>query len=265
MADVLDDIARQTLDDVKRRKISIPESILKDRIRHQRKVISFEKSLNQPQRITVIAELKQASPSAGVIRVEGDLPGRVDGYARGGASALSILTEEHYFRGSPQILEMTRERVSIPILRKDFIVDHYQVEESRALGADAVLLITTLLEQRLGEFITHVEDLGMSAFVELHDERDLDIALQCNARVIGVNNRNLRTLNVNPLNAERLIPQIPKSQGLVVVESGVKEPSQMKEFYQWGARAVLIGETLMRDPDAEKIVRQFVDAGKMSS
>lgn len=222
---------------------------------------SFEKALRRRGAIAVIAELKQASPSAGVIRKELDIPGRIKAYVNGGAAALSILTEEHYFHGSPHLLEEARSLTALPILRKDFIVDPYQIFETKTLGADAVLLITRLLPGNLlRDFIAQAAEVGLEALVEVHDELELDLALTSGARVIGINNRDMRTLRVDCSNAERLLAKAPKSGVTYVVESGIKASSELPRLKSLGAHAVLIGETFMRAENPEELVKEFSQA-----
>lgn len=211
----------------------------------------------------LIAELKQASPSAGLIRKETDLPARLAAYERGGASALSILTEESYFHGSPQLLDLARRTVRLPLLRKDFIVDPCQIIESASLGADAILLIAAILtDSQLKEFLGLARENGLDALLEIHSEKELERALSAGASLIGINNRDLRTLEIDAGTAARLLPLVPKPGCTVVVESGVKEPCELERFHRSGAHAVLIGEALMRSPDPESLVRRFVEAGR---
>jgi indole-3-glycerol phosphate synthase len=221
---------------------------------------AFASALRKPDGLSIIAELKQASPSAGVIRQESNLAGRIQGYTKGGASALSILTEEYYFHGSPYVLELARKETDLPILRKDFIIDPYQVEESRHMGADALLLITTLLPPSLlQEMLAHCREVGLEALVETHDEKDLEKALKVGAETLGINHRNLRTLQMDMSLSERLLPMVPKDGKTVVIESGITKPQELARLRKAGAHAVLIGETLMRDPNPEAIVRSFVN------
>lgn len=263
MADVLEDIVAHTRKRVEVQKQQIPSSQLEQRLKSQKPARPFAQALRRPGGLTLIAELKPASPSAGMIRPENDPTARIQAYARGGAAALSILTEEFYFQGSPHNLELARRHTNLPLLRKDFIVDRYQIEESRALGADAVLLIATLLPGTLlNEFLSHARDAGLESLVEVHDEADLDSALKAGATLIGVNSRNLRTLTVDLRISKKLAALIPKPGETLVAESGIRRPDQLAEIRQWGFDAVLIGETLMRDPDPERIVASFVRAGK---
>jgi indole-3-glycerol phosphate synthase len=258
MADFLKDVEARTRERVEAQRRQVPLEQL--RRNHQSKDAwrPFGKALNKPGKVTVIAELKQASPSAGVIKMENDIPGRVAAYTKGGAAALSILTEEYYFHGSPHLLEAARTQTALPLLRKDFIIDSYQIEESRSLGADALLLIAALLPGgKLKEFIMETRAAGLDALVEVHDDSDLERAIEAGASIIGVNNRNLRSLKVDTATSARLVPRIPKAGKTIVIESGIREPEQLKDFQKWGAHSVLIGETLMRSTDPEAAVRSF--------
>lgn len=256
MADFLKEVELRTRERLEVQKKQMPREKLR---RYERRLAGrFESALRLPGHVAVIAELKQASPSAGVIREEGDIAGRIRGYTRGGAAALSILTEEHYFRGSPHLLEAARQHTTLPLLRKDFIIDPYQFEESLSLGADAILLIVALLTgSKLKEFIEQTAELGLDALVEVHDEGEMERAMLAGARIIGINNRNLRTLKVDMDTAKRLVPVLANQGKVIVVESGIREPAQLRDCHRWGADAVLIGEALMRNADAEAAVRQF--------
>ena len=261
MADFLEEVAASTRQrvDVQKAQISIEQ--LKKRIKQETPKRAFQKSLHQPGKVALIAELKQASPSAGVIRKEQDIPGRIKAYTKGGAAALSILTEENYFHGSPYLLEEARGLTHLPLLRKDFIIDPYQIVESKNLGADAILLIASLLPgDLLRDFIAQAEAIGLETLVEAHDERDLERAVEAKAPVIGINNRNLRTLRVDLSNAEKLLAKAPKKGFTFVVESGIKLPSELPHLKALGAHAVLIGETFMRADDPEKTVKEFAQA-----
>jgi indole-3-glycerol phosphate synthase len=263
MPDILEQIAEKTRERLKAQKLRAPIAELRRQLGGKTPVPLFAQALQRSGGVAVIAELKQASPSAGVIRQEADLAGRIQAYARGGAAALSILTEESFFRGSPAILELARKSTDLPLLRKDFILDPYQVEESRLLGADALLLIATLLSpDQLKELLAHCREVGIDALVETHDEIDLDKALNAGATLIGINHRNLRTLQMDLSISTRLLPRLPKSGVTVVIESGIKHPGELPGFKRLGAHAVLIGETLMRQAQPEPAVRAFVDAGR---
>jgi indole-3-glycerol phosphate synthase len=263
MPDVLEQIVEKTRERLKVQKRRLPLADLEKQLAGRKPARPFSSSLRRSDGLAVIAELKQASPSAGVIREETDLAGRIQAYARGGAAALSILTEEYFFHGSPYILEQARKATDLPILRKDFIVDSYQVEETRHMGADALLLITTLLPPSLlKELLDHTREVGLDALVETHDAADVEKALTAGATLIGINHRNLRTLQMDMTTAQRLLPIIPKEGRTIVVESGIKKPEEAERFRQLGAHAVLIGETLMRQADPEEAVRSFAQAGR---
>jgi indole-3-glycerol phosphate synthase len=260
MADFLEEVAAKTRQRVEMQKATVPLDQLKKRLKKKEAARPFQQSLRQGG-IALIAELKQASPSAGVIHKENNIPQRIQAYMRGGAAALSILTEEDYFHGSPQLLEECRGLTQLPILRKDFIIDPYQIVESRYLGADALLLITSLLPgPLLRDFINQATEAGLETLVEVHDDRDLEEALAAQATIIGINNRNLRTLRVDLHNAERLLVKVPKKGITLVVESGIKSPSELPHLKALGAHAVLIGETFMRAEDPEKTVKEFAQA-----
>jgi indole-3-glycerol phosphate synthase len=260
VADFLEEVAAKTRQRLQVQKARWSMDDLKKHL-GKAKNRSFAKALRKPGGVALIAEIKQASPSAGVIRMEGDIARRIEAYAKGGAAALSILTEEDYFHGSTNMLETIRMLTELPILRKDFIIDPYQIVESKALGADAILLITSLLVGPiLRDFIDKANALELDALVEVHDENDLEQALYAKAALIGINNRNLRTLRVDTSNAERLLSKAPKKGITFVVESGIKSPSELPRLRLLGAHAVLIGESLMRAEDPEKLTKEFVQA-----
>jgi indole-3-glycerol phosphate synthase len=259
----LDEVALRSHKRVQADKQNVTVEQLKAWIKRKPPVKDFRAGIHKAGTVSLIAELKQASPSAGVIRIENDIPARITGYTSGGAGALSILTEEEYFHGSPQLLESARKQTTLPLLRKDFIVDSYQIEESRVLGADAILLIAALLPAGLlADFIQRALDTQLAPLVEVHDERDLERAINAHAKIIGVNNRDLRTLKVDMATNELLIPQIPKVGYTIISESGIRTPEDVRHCGKIGAHAVLVGETLMRQADAAAAVRTLVDAGK---
>jgi indole-3-glycerol phosphate synthase len=196
--------------------------------------------------LSVIAEIKRRSPAKGDLRPELDPGELAGGYARGGAAALSVLTDERYFRGSDADLRIARSAVSIPVLRKDFTIDPYQVFEARALGADAVLFIVRALpDALLQDLLSLADELGLSSLVEVHDERELERALRTTARIIGVNNRNLDTLSVDWQTSLRLRPLLPADR-MTVSESGIESPQQALRLRQAGYDAILVGEALVR-------------------
>jgi indole-3-glycerol phosphate synthase len=194
----------------------------------------------------VIAEIKPASPSAGVLRSDVDPIALAEEYRAGGAAALSVVTESEYFRGRIESVSCLRWKTRLPILRKDFIVDSYQLLETRHAGGDAVLLIAALLEGgRLRDLREEAEELGMDALVEVHDDRELDRALEAGASLIGVNNRNLKTLDVSLDVALSLAPRLPPGV-VAVAESGIGDREALRRLWASGYRRFLIGEALMR-------------------
>jgi indole-3-glycerol phosphate synthase len=205
--------------------------------------------------LSLIAEHKRRSPSAGVIRDDLKLEQVVGAYQRGGAAALSILTEPTRFGGSLDDLRAARATSELPILRKDFIVDRYQLAESVVAGADAVLLIVAALsEPELSDLHALAAELGLAALVEVHDARELEVALAIGAELIGINNRNLATLEVDTRTTFQLLPRVPAGV-TVVAESGFSRPEELEELAHAGVNAVLIGEALMRARDIEAAVR----------
>jgi indole-3-glycerol phosphate synthase len=211
--------------------------------------------------IGVIAEVKRRSPSKGDLAAIPDPAGLAVAYAEGGARVISVLTEERRFGGSLADLATVRARVDVPILRKDFVVSPYQVYEARAYGADLVLLIVAALEQNvLSSLVDRVESLGMTALVEVHTEEEANRALEAGASVVGVNARDLHTLEVNRSVFGRIAPGLP-SDVLRVAESGVRGPADLLTYAGWGADAVLVGESLVTSGDPGAAVRGLVAAG----
>jgi len=212
----------------------------------------------------IIAECKRRSPSRGVLRRDYDPAAHAAGYAQGGAAAISVLTEPAFFDGSLDDLRAVRARVTVPLLRKDFIVTPYQLLEAREAGADAVLLIAAALEgPALGGLLQRAAAEGLAALVEVHDERELDRAVEAGAAIVGVNSRNLRTLEVDLGVPRRLAPRIPASV-VAVAESGLKTQADLEEMSALGYRAFLIGERFMTAPDpgaALGELRRALDGG----
>lgn len=213
----------------------------------------FEAALRQPGRIRVIAEIKQASPSAGILRANFQPAEIAVSYQRGGADALSVLTDEKFFQGSLADLKAARKAVTVPILRKDFLIDPVQVYEAKIAGASACLLIAECLEpQPLAELVAFIHSLEMTALVELFDPRYLPAVIESGTRLIGINNRNLRTFETHLNHTLDLLPEIPTDR-LVVSESGIKTRADVERLAEAGVGALLVGETFMRaaDPGAK--------------
>jgi indole-3-glycerol phosphate synthase len=214
----------------------------------------FATSLTEPG-IAVIAEFKRRSPSAGTLRRAPNLHELVRAYERGGANALSVLTEEKHFDGTLEDLVAARAVSELPILRKDFILDEYQLYEAKVARADAVLLIVAALErQQLSALNTCAQTLGLDVLVEVHDRDELRTALKIGAELIGINNRDLRDFSVDVERTERLMGEIPTGVK-VVSESGIARPEQLRKLEDAGVAAVLVGETLMRSTDPEAALR----------
>jgi len=198
---------------------------------------------------TVIAEVKRGSPSKGVIRADFDPIAIAEIYARHGAVCLSVLTDEQFFHGHLRFLGLIREQVRLPLLRKDFLYDRYQLWEAREAGADAVLLIAAMLEAaQLADLVAEAGEIGLDVLIEVHDEQEVEMALQVPVELVGINNRDLRTFHTDLAVTERLAPRIP-SERLVVAESGIAARADILRLQAAGARAFLIGESLMRAAD----------------
>jgi indole-3-glycerol phosphate synthase len=222
--------------------------------------LQFEQALGMAGRVNVIAECKRRSPSKGVLMASYNPVTIARSYERGGAAAISVLTEPTFFDGSLGDLQAVRETVSIPVLRKDFIIDEYQLFEARAAGADAVLLIAAALAQpQLTRLRARAAELGLAALVEVHEEVELTRALDAGARVVGVNNRNLRTLQVDVDVSYRLAAQMP-ADVIAVSESGLQSRTDLERLAEAGYQAFLIGERFMTDADPVTALRELTGA-----
>ena len=208
-------------------------------------------------RDAVIAEVKRASPSKGMLRPSYDVASIATAYASAGATCLSVLTDARYFQGDPAHLGLARGTVDLPVLRKDFVIDAYQVYESRALGADCILLIAAALERaQLIALATIAHSLGMSVLVEVHDERELEVALEARGGLIGINNRDLRSFETRLETTWKLLPHIPEGH-FVVTESGIRTRADVEAMRSRGVRAFLVGEAFMRAPDPGTALRDL--------
>jgi len=260
VAQILDEIIKKTKADLAKRKVDYPLEWLGRSLAYNpfvpKDVFSVLKSTEEnPYRI--IAEVKKASPSKGIIREDFDPMIIAQAYEKGGADSLSILTEPHFFQGDKEYLGMVRRYTSIPLLRKDFIVDEYQLVEALAYGADYVLLIATALSTKeLKSLLNYTRHLGMEALVEIHDKKDLAKAIFAGADIIGINHRNLETFEMDMNLSSKLIPLIPNSK-IIVAESGITNHETVKELSKVGADAFLVGEHFMRQDDITQAVKDL--------
>ncbi len=254
---ILDEIVAHKKLELESAKRATPLAALKERMARARIPRGFEHALTQPKDISLIAEIKKASPSAGVIRNGFDPVeiGRI--YERSGAAAISVLTDEHFFGGHLASLDKVRSAVTVPVLRKDFIIDEYQLYESSAFGADAVLLIVAILsDQELKDFLALLNELGMGALVEVHTHQERDRALGAGARIIGINNRDLRTFEVDLATTMQLASDLP--QGIPCVsESGIKTHEDIQRLREAGVDAALIGTAFMAAEDISAKIEEL--------
>ncbi|WP_310599004.1 indole-3-glycerol phosphate synthase TrpC [Desulfobulbus sp.] len=218
----------------------------------------FIRALTEAPGVAIIAEAKKASPSKGVIQPDFDPVRIARNYRDGGAHCLSVLTDVDFFQGALSYIPQVREAVDLPVLRKDFIIDPLQIEEAKAVGADAILLIAAILvPEQLRDFRLQAEALGMDVLVEVHDERELEDALAAGSRLIGINNRNLKDFSVSLEITFRLLPKVPRTIP-VVSESGIALAADMQRLQAAGVKAALIGESLMRAGKQDRLLREFL-------
>jgi len=256
---ILEEIARRRRADVQRARAEVPEDLLRASPEFAEKRRGFRAALEAPGR-RIVAEIKRASPSRGWIRAQCDPVDIARAYEGAGAAAISVLTEERFFGGSGESLRRVRRAVGTPLLCKDFFVDRYQLVQARALGADAVLLILALLADRdLQEFLQEAAALELDVLTEVHDEVELRRAVRAGVRVIGINNRDLRTFETSLEVTERLARLAPED-ALLVAESGIESPADLRRLERCGVRAFLIGEALMRAEQPGERLREFLEA-----
>ena len=264
MATVLDSIVAGVREDLAGRERHTPRGALEDAVEARPPALDAEAALRRPG-LSLIAEVKRASPSKGALAEIPDPAALAGAYAEGGATAVSVLTEHRRFGGSLADLDVVRAAVEVPVLRKDFLVTDYQLLEARAHGADLVLLIVAALDdQTLGRMLARAGELGMTALVEVHDEGETQRAVDLGATVVGVNARNLHTLEVHPDTFSRLRPLIP-AECVTVAESGIGGPDDAAAYAAQGADAVLVGEALVRTGDPRGAARAIVAAGAVEA
>ena len=258
MVEFLATIARHVREQVERRRHQLPVAALRERELFHAPARGFARAVSGERR-RIIAEVKKASPSKGVIREDFDPVAIAREYASHGASAISVLTEEHFFQGSLHAVEQIRGAVTQPLLRKDFIIDSYQLWEAKSYGADAVLLIAALLDPaRLRDLTAEATALSLDTLVEVHNQAELHGAIAAGAQVLGINNRDLKTFEVDLATTETLAPLIP--QGMpAVCESGIDSLEQIRRVEQWGIHVFLIGEALMRAPRPGEKLQELLE------
>ena len=254
---MLNIIIAQKREEVELRKKSMPLSSLKEGIAQRQMPLDFARALGGDH-TRLIAEVKRASPSRGILCPDFNPVELAKSYAQGGAAAISVLTEANYFDGSINHLAAIREEIRLPLLRKDFIFDPYQVYESRAYGADALLLIVAILSQeQLEELLWLSQNLSLSCVVEVHNQADVERALLSQAKIIGINNRNLDTLAVDINTTQQLRPLIPREK-IVVSESGIKSREDIVKLKGWGVNVVLVGEALVTTADVPSKMGELI-------
>lgn len=255
---ILDEIINYKKIEIEERKKERPIRFLEKEIEKRMPVRGF---LKKSEKIRLIAELKKASPSKGIIREDFEPVNLAEDCASAGAAALSVLTDEKYFKGSLKYISLVKEKVNVPILRKDFIIDEYQIIESRAHDADAILLLANVLNFKvIQKYLDLGNDLGLKCLVEIHTEDELKAALDTSAEIIGINNRDLKTFKVDIENTGRLITRIPDDK-IVIAESGISKREDVEYLERLGVDAMLVGTAIMASRDIKAKIKELLGNG----
>ena len=255
---ILDEICKHKLAEVAENKKRISVEELKNNVKKSQASRRFGSALKSNVNITIIAEIKKASPSLGVIRENFNPVEIAHLYEANGASAISVLTDEKFFQGSLSYLTAVKKSVNLPVLRKDFIIDPYQIYEARFAGADAILLIAAILsKEEIQHYLELAKELCMDCLVEVHSESELKMVLQTDANIIGINNRDLATFKTDMETTFRLRPMIPVGK-IVVSESGIKTRADIEKLMRNGINSVLVGETLMESDDIPRKLHELL-------
>jgi len=268
MSDILAKIAAYKREEIRARRRQRSQGEVETAAKAASAPRGFRRALERahaPGRLALIAEIKKASPSKGLIRADFDPPALARAYQTGGAACLSVLTDTPSFQGDDAHLIAARQATTLPVLRKEFLLDPWQVAESRSLGADAILVILAMVDDSLAaELLAEAERWGMDALVEAHDEAEIDRAADLDAVLVGVNNRDLRSFVTDLAVSERLAPRVAKT-ALLVTESGIFTPADAARLERCGARAMLVGESLMRQADVAAATRALLGDGASST